>query len=149
MCFISRKPSRRISRRVGRLTAGTALLAAMAGCAHPDSGVAGKWQLSWQGRIGAEQATVVLQPNGHALSGSFRTPRATAPLSGSVVGPKLSFAVDFPGPPAYRILFSGVAHGNQIEGQAQPQDLNGRAFAGHGGEIARDYYTWSAVRVAP
>jgi len=148
MRFISRKPSWRISRRVGRLTAGTALLAAMAGCAHPDSGVAGQWQLSWQGRIGAEQATVVLQPNGHALSGSFRTPRATAPLSGSVVGPKLSFAVDFPGPPAYRILFSGVAHGDQIDGEAQPQDVNGRAFAGHGGEVARDYYTWSATRVA-
>ena len=151
MRFISRQPSRRTSRRVGRygrLSAG-ALLAAMAGCAHPDSGLAGQWQLSWQGRIGSEQATVVLQPNGQALSGSFRTPRATAPLSGSVVGPTLSFAVDFPGPPAYRILFSGLAHGNQIEGQALPQDVNGHAFAGHGGEVPRDYYSWSATRIAP
>ena len=132
-----------------RLLAGAVLLAAMAGCGRPDAGLAGQWQVSWQGRIGTEQATVLLQASGHALSGSFRTPRVTAPLSGSVAGPKLSFAVDFPGPPAYRMLFSGLAHGNQIEGQAQPQDLNGRAFAGHGGEIARDYYTWSAVRVAP
>jgi hypothetical protein len=132
-----------------RRLAGAALLAAMAGCGRPDSGLAGQWQLSWQGRIGTEQASVVLQPDGQALSGSFRTARVTAPLSGSVQGPKLSFAVDFPGPPAYCILFSGLAHGNQIEGEAQPQDRNGRAFAGHGGEIARDYYTWSATRVAP
>jgi hypothetical protein len=167
MRFISHKFSRRISRAgampvtivdegaiqrktpVCRLTAGTALLAALAGCAHPDPGPAGQWQLSWQGRIGSEQATVVLQPNGHALSGSFRTPRATAPLSGSVQGSRLSFAVDFPGPPAYRILFSGLAHGDRIEGEALPQDVNGRAFAGHGGEVAREYYTWSATRLAP
>jgi hypothetical protein len=132
-----------------RLLAGAALLAAMAGCGRPDSGLAGQWQLSWQGRIGTEQATVLLQPSGHALSGSFRTPRVTAPLSGSVQGPELSFAVDFPGPPAYRILFSGLAHGKQIEGQALPQDVNGHAFTGHGGEVPRDYYTWSARRVAP
>jgi hypothetical protein len=151
MRFISGQPSRRISRRVaryGRLSAG-AVLAAMAGCGHADSAVAGQWQLSWRGRIGTEQATVLFQPSGHTLSGSFRTPRVTAPLSGSVVGAKLSFAVDFPGPPAYRILFSGLAHGNQIEGQALPQDVNGHAFAGHGGEVPRDYYTWSARRVAP
>jgi hypothetical protein len=131
------------------LLAGSALLAAMAGCGHPRSGLAGQWQLSWQGRIGTEQASVVLQPSGQALNGSFRTPRVTVPLSGSVVGAKLSFAVDFPGPPAYRILFSGLAHGNRIEGQALPQDITGHAFAGHGGEVARDYYTWNATRVAP
>jgi hypothetical protein len=135
--------------RMCGLMAGAALLAAMAGCARPDSGLAGTWQVSWQGRIGAEQATVLLQPGGQVLAGSFRTARASAPLSGSVQGPKLSFAVDFPGPPAYRIQFSGVVHGNRIEGEAQPQDVNGGAFAGHGGEVSRAYYTWSAVRLPP
>jgi hypothetical protein len=151
MRFISRPPSWRASRRVGRcgrLSAG-ALLAGLAGCGHADSAVSGQWQLSWQGRIGTEQATVLLQPSGQALSGSFSTARVTAPLSGSVAGPKLAFAVDFPGPPPYRILFSGLAHGDQIEGQALPQDVNGHAFAGHGGEVPHDYYSWSARRMAP
>jgi hypothetical protein len=137
-----------ISRSV-RLSISVALLAATAGCARPQAGLAGQWQLSWQGRIGTEQATLLLQPTGAALSGSFRNARGSVALAGSVHGPKLSFAVDFPGPPAYRIVFSGVAQGNQIRGEAQPQDVNGRAFAGHGGEIARDYYTWSATRVPP
>jgi hypothetical protein len=137
-----------ISRSV-RLSISVALLAATAGCARPQAGLAGQWQLSWQGRIGTEQATLLLQPTGAALSGSFRNARGSVALAGSVHGPKLSFAVDFPGPPAYRIVFSGVAQGNQIRGEAQPQDVNGRAFAGHGGEIARDYYSWSATRVPP
>ncbi|HEX2791669.1 MAG TPA: hypothetical protein VHN17_14665 [Steroidobacteraceae bacterium] len=125
------------------------LLAALAGCARPEHGVAGRWLLSWRGRIGTEQATVLLQPSGQVLDGSFGSARGSLPLSGSVHGPELSFTVIFPGPPPYRILFSGVARGDRIEGEAQPQDTNGRTFAGHGGEVARDYYTWSATRVAP
>jgi hypothetical protein len=133
--------------RSARLIISAALLAATAACARPQAGFAGQWQLSWQGRIGTEQAMLLLQPAGEVLGGSFRNERGSVPLSGSVHASKLSFAVDFPGPPAYRIVFSGVVQGNQIQGDAQPLDVNGRAFAGHGGEIARDYYAWTATRV--
>jgi len=125
------------------------LLAAALGCTRSAPDVAGQWQLSWHGRIGTEEATVALRPSGQRLTGSFRTARGSAPLSGSLAGPKLSFTVNFPGPPPYRILFTGVAQDNQIGGQAQPQDVTGRAFAGHGGEVSRDYYSWSAVRAVP
>jgi hypothetical protein len=135
--------------RSARLSISAALLAAVSGCARPQAGLAGQWQLSWQGRIGTEQATLLLQPAGDTLSGSFRNTRGSAALSGSVHGPKLSFTVEFPGPPAYRIVFSGVAQGSQIRGEAQPQDVDGHAFAGHGGEIARDYYSWTATRAPP
>jgi hypothetical protein len=128
----------------GALLAGC--LAAMAGCSARQPGLAGQWRLSWEGRIGTEQATLLLQPAGRLLNGSLRTPRGSAVLAGSLDGSRLSFTVDFPGPPAYRIRFSGVAQGDQIQGEAQPQDAGGRAFAGHGGEVARDYYRWSAVR---
>ena len=126
-----------------------AWLAAALGCVRSEPGLAGQWQVSWQGRIGTEQARISLQPTGQLLNGSLRTSRGSAPLSGSVHGPELSFAVAFPGPPPYRILFSGVAQGNQIAGQAQPQDVNGRVFAGHGGEVSQHYYTWTAVRTSP
>jgi hypothetical protein len=140
MRFISRNVQRGLS---------AALLAALAGCARPDPGVAGQWRLSWEGRIGTERATLVLQPEGSQLHGSFRTERASMSLSGSVQATKISFTVDFAGPPPYRILFSGEAHGDRIEGEAQPQDTGGRAFAGHGGEVSADYYHWSATRVTP
>ena len=81
--------------------------------------------------------------------GGFRRCASRPPLSGSVAGPKLSFAVDFSGAAGLSNAVLGLAHGNQIEGQAQPQDLNGRAFAGHGGEVRATITAWSAVRVAP
>jgi hypothetical protein len=140
MRFISRHVSRSIS---------IAVLAALTGCAPREQGVAGRWQLSWHGRIGTEQALVVLQPRGQTLTGSFSGAQGSLPLSGSLDGPRLSFTVDFPGPPSYRILFSGVAQADRLEGKAQPERANGGTFAGHGGEIAPDYYTWSATRMAP
>jgi hypothetical protein len=124
-------------------------LAAMGSCARLGAGLAGQWQLSWQGRIGTEQATVELHPSGQLLRGSFRSSRGSAPLSGAVHGSEVWFAVGFPGPPPYRVLFSGVVHDGQIGGQAQPQDVNGQGFAGHGGEISPQYYTWTAVRAQP
>jgi hypothetical protein len=140
MRFISRNVRRSVS---------SALLAALAGCAPAGHGVSGRWQLSWRGRIGTEQAIVVLQQSGQALTGSFDGAHGGLPLSGSLDGTKLSFTVDFPGPPGYRVLFSGVAQADRIEGTAQPQGVNGSAFAGHGGEVAPDYYTWSARRLTP
>jgi hypothetical protein len=129
----------------GALLAAMAMLAAC-GRARGQPDLAGQWQLSWQGRIGTEQATLRLEPYGQLLRGSAGTARGDAPLSGSLDGTRLSFTVQFPGPPAYRICFSGVARADQLEGEAQPQDASGRAFAGHGGEVAHDYYRWTAVR---
>lgn len=131
------------------MLAGSTLLAAMSGCARSGPGLAGLWQLSWQGRIGTERATVLLQSHGELLGGRFTTAAASLPLAGAVHADGLSFVVEFPGPPPYRIRFSGVAQGDRIEGQAQAQDGNGRAFAGHGGEVSPDYYRWSATRASP
>jgi hypothetical protein len=134
-------------RQPGFMIAAMVLLAATGSCARP--GLAGPWQISWQGRIGTEQATVDLRPSGQLLQGSFRTSRGSSPLAGTVRGSEISFSVAFPGPPPYRVLFSGVVHEDRIGGQAQPQDVNGRAFAGHGGEISPLYYSWTAARAAP
>jgi hypothetical protein len=139
---------RSISHHVSR-SISIAVLAALAGCAPREHGVVGRWQLSWRGRIGTEQAIVVLRPIGQALTGSFSGAQGSLPLSGSLDGARLSFTVDFPGPPSYRILFSGVAQADRLEGKAQPEGATGAAFAGHGGEVAPDYYTWSATRMAP
>jgi hypothetical protein len=135
------------SRSVRLSTNVAALAVLLAACSDRQPGLAGPWQLSWQGRIGTEQGTLLLQPSGQVVNGSLRTARGSAPLAGSLQGSRLSFTVEFPGPPAYRIRFSGVAQGDQIQGEAEPQDAGGRAFGGHGGEVARDYYRWSAQRM--
>jgi hypothetical protein len=140
MRFISRNMRRSIS---GALVA----LVALAGCTAREHGVTGRWQLSWRGRIGTEQAILAMRSHGQALGGSFDGAHGSLPLSGSLQGTRVSFTVDFPGPPAYRILFSGVVQADRIEGKAQPQGVDGSAFAGHGGEVAPDYYNWSATRM--
>ena len=129
--------------------AAVAVLLTAAGCARPAPELAGQWQLAWQGRIGTEHATLLLQRRGQLLNGSFRTAQSSVPLSGSVHGQELSFEVALAGPPSYRVRFSGTVQGDRIGGQAQPQEVDGRAFAGHGGEVSQQYYTWTAVRVAP
>jgi hypothetical protein len=137
-----------ISRNVRRSINGALLAAAaLGGCAAPEHGVDGRWQLSWHGRIGTERAILALQSHGQSLGGSFDGAHGSLPLSGSVQGTRVSFTVDFPGPPAYRILFSGLEQADRIEGNAQPQGVDGRAFAGHGGEVAPEYYSWSATRL--
>ena len=73
MRFISRNVRRSIS---------SALLALLAGCAPPGHAVAGRWQFSWRGRIGTEQATVVLQQRGRALTGSFGGAHGSLPHRG-------------------------------------------------------------------
>ena len=134
-------------RSLSSTAAVAALLLGDFGCARPGSGFEGQWQFSWQGRIGTEQAMLSLQPSGQLLNGSYRSARGSVPLSGSVHDHEVSFVVNFSGPPPYRVEFSGTLHGNRIAGQAQPQDVNGRAFAGHGGEVSPDYYSWTALRV--
>ena len=145
MRSISRNVRRSIS---GALLAALVVLAALAGCAAPQHGVAGRWQLSWHGRIGTEQAIVVLQQGGQAVSGSFDGARGSLPLSGSVARQPVVVHGGFSGSAS---LSNPVLRRRrrQIGSRARrsPKRVDGGAFAGHGGEVAPDYYRWSAVRI--
>jgi hypothetical protein len=75
--------------------------------------VAGRWNVSWQARLGTEQAEVELQQDGSKLSGTFHDPHHTCVLSGTIEGKSVSFNVNFTGPRPYTIAFKGTLDGDK------------------------------------
>ena len=109
--------------------------------------VSGKWQASWQGRLGSEPITLDLKQHGAKLSGKFARASRTMPLTGMIEGNAISFTVHFTNPKPYVILFQGTIEGDSIKGSSQAQKVgeNG-AYLGHGGEIVQPDHPWMATR---
>jgi hypothetical protein len=111
--------------------------------------VAGRWQMSWQARLGTEDATIELVQNGSNLCGVFHDPRHSSSLSGTIEGKNISFDVPFPGARPYTIAFKGTVDGDKITGASTARNISGSgAYLGHGGEIVQPEHPWSAIRQA-
>jgi hypothetical protein len=111
--------------------------------------VAGKWLVSWQARLGTEQATIELVQEGSRLTGTFHDLHHYASLSGVIEGKEISFAVEFPGLRPYTVGFTGTVDGDKISGTSQAKNIGGAgAYLGHGGEIAQPEHPWTATRPA-
>lgn len=109
--------------------------------------VSGKWQASWQGRLGSEPITLDLKQNGAKLSGKLVRASGTRPLTGTVEGNVISFTVNFTNPKPYMILFKGTIEGDSIKGSSQAQNVGkSGAYLGHGGEIVQPDHPWTATR---
>ena len=106
--------------------------------------VAGKWQVSWIGRIGTEQAVLALQQNGPDLTGTFQDLRGTSPLTGKVENNTLTFDVAFQGKKPFTIVFTGVLENGAIKGSSRSKEAGG--YLGHGGEIVNPERPWTATR---
>jgi hypothetical protein len=112
--------------------------------------VAGDWQVSWQGRLGAEPFAMHLQQDGAKLTGTFQDLHGIMPLSGTVDEKKISFEVQFKGPRPFTTQFSGTVDGDKIGGTSQAVGVEGGggAFLGHGGEVVHPEHPWTGKRVA-
>jgi len=109
--------------------------------------VVGNWQVSWQARLGTEQATIVLKEDGARLSGTFRDAHHSSSLTGAIEGKNISFEVEFQGSRPYTIAFKGTMEGDKISGTSQAQNIGGTgAYLGHGGEIVQPEHPWTASR---
>ena len=109
--------------------------------------VTGKWEVSWQARLGTEQAVVELEQHGSRLTGTFRDPHHTCPISGTIDGKNLSFEVQFQAARPYTIAFKGIVDGERMTGTSQAQNVGGNgAYLGHGGEIVQPEHPWTATR---
>jgi hypothetical protein len=105
--------------------------------------IGGTWQLSWQGHGGSEQATIQIQQDGSALSGTFQDSRGSSQLSGSVDRNNVSFGVQVQGRRTMTLAFTGTTNGDKMSGTVQPQGGGGGREAGGGGQ---GNHSWSAVR---
>jgi hypothetical protein len=112
--------------------------------------VAGNWQVSWQGRLGAEPVALHLQQDGAKLTGTFQDLHGVMPLSGAVDEKKISFEVQFKGPRPFTTQFTGTVDDDKIEGTSQAVGVEGGggAFLGHGGEVVHPEHPWTGKRIA-
>jgi hypothetical protein len=112
--------------------------------------VSGKWQVSWQGRLGTEQCALQLQrDSSNKLSGTLQDQRGSSSLSGMIDGKKISFEVQFQGPRPFTARFTGTVDSDRIEGTSQAIGVGGAgAYLGHAGEVVQPEHPWIAKRVA-
>jgi hypothetical protein len=76
--------------------------------------VGGSWQLSFTDEAGnTREATLTLQQQGSALSGTFQGQRGSAPISGTVNGSDVSIAAKAHG---RAISLMGKVEGNRMSG---------------------------------
>jgi hypothetical protein len=118
--------------------------------AATSANVSGKWQVSWQGRLGTEQCTLQLQQDSsNKLSGTLQDQRGNSSLSGTIDGKNISFEVQFQGPRPFTTRFTGTLDSDKIEGTSQAIGVGGAgAYLGHAGEVVHPEYPWTAKRVA-
>ncbi len=118
----------------------------------PLADVSGDWQVSWQGRLGAEQCVLHLQQDGARLTGTLKTLRGVSPLSGTVDEKRVSFDVQFQGPHPFTTRFIGTigtADSGKIDGTSQAVSVGtGGAYLGHAGEVVQPEHPWTATRAA-
>jgi|HubBroStandDraft_1064217.scaffolds.fasta_scaffold01753_8 hypothetical protein len=108
----------------------------------------GDWQMTWQGRLGAEQCVLHLRNEGGKLTGTFHDLRGDSPLSGTIDGKRVSFDVQFPGPRPFTTRFIGTAEEGKIAGTSQAVGLGGTGgYLGHAGEVVQPEHPWTAKRV--
>jgi hypothetical protein len=110
--------------------------------------VAGKWQMSWQGRDGAKQGTLQLQQDGSKLTGTFVSDRGSAAITGTVDGNNISFSTQGQGHHNFTMVYTGSVEGEKISGTFQPQGGQGGMGGGghHGG--GQQNRSWTATRQA-
>ena len=95
--------------------------------------VSGKWQVSWEGRLGVEQCTLDLHQEGGKLSGTLQDLHGVSPISGTVVDKEILFDAQFSGKRPFTIRFKGTidtaANAVEIKGTSQAVGMEGSGGA--------------------
>jgi hypothetical protein len=119
----------RFSRRslVFCLVATFLLFAACASAQDTPANVTGTWKVSVTGEAGNAEQTLVLKQDGRKITGTFKGPRQSGPLEGTVDGKSISFHVRTRVPLDYK---------GTIEGDTMQGTLTGKGKTGN----------WTAAR---
>jgi hypothetical protein len=74
--------------------------------------VAGTWKVAVSGAAGSAEQTIVLKQDGNKITGTFKGPRQSGPLEGTVDGKNISFHVSTRVPLDYK----GTVDGDSMKG---------------------------------
>jgi hypothetical protein len=113
--------------------------------ASKPASVGGKWQISWEARLGTAQGTVQLEQVESKLTGSYAGQLGTPKVSGAIEGRNVSFTLEFQGRHPFSLIFKGVVDGDKMAGKFAIDGVEG-GYDQHGENARPSNYTWSAVR---
>jgi hypothetical protein len=110
----------------------------------PSLNVGGKWQLSWQARIGTEKGVLSLQQNGTKLNGSFHSELGSPVVSGTIQDENISFKLQFEGVHPFVIVFTGRVEDNKMNGKFAIDGMMD-GYDQHGENVQPTNYSWTAI----
>jgi hypothetical protein len=136
-----------VNRRLLSLFVPVLIVAAWATAAAEDKpvNVSGKWQISWEARIGTEQGVVQFQQTGKALTGTFHGSHGAPKVSGNLEGKDIFFTLAFPGSHPFTIVFSGSVRDDKMAGKFDLQGIED-GYDWHGENARSTNYSWSGIR---
>ncbi|MGA9980106.1 MAG: hypothetical protein WBQ08_15920 [Candidatus Sulfotelmatobacter sp.] len=120
-------------------------LSAVGRTATAPASLAGKWQISWEARLGTARGTVQLEQVESKLNGSYQGPLGTPKVSGTVEGKNVKFTLDFQGAHPFSLIFTGVVDGDKMAGKFEIGGVPG-GYDQHGENVRPSNYSWTAVR---
>jgi len=94
------------------LVAGLLFACGLAFAADDPAKVAGTWKVSVSGGAGSAEQTIILKQDGNKITGTFKGPRQSGPLEGTVEGNNISFHVATRVPLDYK----GTVDGDSMKG---------------------------------
>jgi hypothetical protein len=107
--------------------------------------VSGKWQISWEARMGTEHDILELKQADSKLTGTFQGHLGSPKVSGNVDGSNISLRLEFPGKQPYTLTFTGLIDGNKMSGKFEIEGMPS-GYDQHGENARPSNYTWTAVR---
>lgn len=79
--------------------------------------VAGKWEMSWEGRQGTQTSTLTLEQDGANLKGTMTGRRGDTPLTGTVKGKSVTLVVKRQTPQGeITVEYKGTVDGDSMKG---------------------------------
>ncbi len=105
----------------------------------------GKWQFSWEARIGTESGILRLEQADSKLTGSYQGHLVSSNLSGTIQGNNVSINLDFAGAHPFTIIFTGTVDGDKMSGKFS---IGGSkdGYDSYGENARRTDYSWKANR---
>lgn len=112
----------------------------------PSLSLAGKWQFSWEARIGTERGTLELEQTDSNLTGRYQGHIVAPKATGTLVGNKVTLNLDFQRAHPFTIIFTGTVDGDKMSGTFEVKDFK-NAYDTHGENVRPSNYTWNAIRI--
>jgi hypothetical protein len=107
----------------------------------------GKWQLSWEARLGTESGTMQLEQVDSTLTGSYHGHLDAPRITGTVEAKNITLKLQFQRAHPFTIVFTGTIDGDKMAGKFEIQEVPD-GYDWHGENARPSNYSWTAVRQA-